>query len=687
LKIAETSVDSFATVSTLMEPTLRATAFSGDIDLVGRFNLFPSPTGTLDLIAAGALNALQPNGAATIPGLGRVTTWGTSTIDVSDADPAAVPGITSPFAYQSLVGAVPELLSQTEGLFLSAVDTLFNETGSTTGAAGVLQTKQALHAAGLLHANDTEPVHIYAGASNLSGLTLFSPKATRIVAGRDITDVAFYLQNLTPDDLSVIAAGRDLIAYDPNSPLRSAAQSASNVLSPGSTRGLAGDIQISGPGTVEVLAGRNLDLGVGPNNPDGTAVGLTTIGNGRNPYLPFDGANIIAGAGIGVASSLANSQMDFAAFESQFLDPNSAPDQSARYLPDLGKLLGLTNASNSDVWAAFKKLPVEQRDTFALQVFYLVLRDAGRDRNDPSSPNFGNFNNGFAAIAALFPDSVKWTGDISLTSREIKTVNGGDITLFAPGGQVTVGLALTSNQAVDQGILTEHGGNISIFANNSVNVGTSRIFTLRGGNEIIWSSVGNIAAGSSSKTVQSAPPTRVLIDPQTADVKTDLAGLATGGGIGVLETVSGVPPADIDLIAPAGIIDAGDAGIRVSGNLNLAAVQIINAGNITVGGASVGVPTVAAPNIGSLTSASNTTAATSNAAQQLAGQNNGPAPQEDVPSIIDVEVLGYGGSDDDDSEQKKKKKQNQGLLHDRTEHVASTESTPFLVSKLAAKDQ
>jgi len=620
--------------------------------------LFPSPTGTIDLLAAGSLNALQPNGGTTAIGLGRVTSWSTSTLNLSDANPAAVAGISSPFAYQSLVGPDAIQLANTQGAFLAPIDIFFNETGSTTGAAGVLQTKQALHAAGLLHVNDTEPVHVYAGTGNLSGLTLFSPKPTRIIAGRDITDIAFYLQNLSPDDITVVSAGRDLVAYDPNSPLRTAAQTGANILSPG-VKPLAGDIQINGPGTIEVFAGRNLDLGVGPNNADGTAVGLTSIGDGRNPYLPFGGADIIAGAGIGIASGLSNSQLDFKSFESQFLDPNSAPEQSARYLPDLGKLLGLTDASNSDTWAAFKKLPKEVQDTLALQIFYFVLRDAGRDRNDPSSPNFRNFDNGFAAIAALFPDNVKWHGDISLTSREIKTKNGGDITLFAPGGQVTVGLALTGNQPVDQGILTEHGGNISILAHGSVNVGTSRIFTLRGGNEIIWSSVGNIAAGSSSKTVQSAPPTRVLIDPQTSDVKTDLAGLATGGGIGVLETVSGVPPADVDLIAPAGVIDAGDAGIRVSGNLNLAAVEIINATNIQVGGASVGVPTVAAPNIGGLTNASNTAAASSSAAQQLAAQNTGPAPQEEVPSIIDVEVLGYGGGDNDNEEQRRRKKPDQ----------------------------
>jgi hypothetical protein len=220
---------------------------------------------------------------------------------------------------------------------------------------------------------------------------------------------------------------------------------------------------------------------------------------------------------------------------------------------------------------------------------------------------------------------------------------------------LSVGLNVNDNQALDQGILTEHGGNISIFTKNNVNVGTSRIFTLRGGNEIIWSSAGDIAAGASSKTVQTAPPTRVLIDPQSADVQTDLAGLATGGGIGVLESVAGVPPSDVDLIAPTGVIDAGDAGIRVSGNLNLAAVQIINAGNISVGGASVGVPTVAAPNIGNLTAASNTVAVSSNAAQQLAGQN-APTTQEEVPSIIDVEVLGYGGSDEDEEERRRRKK-------------------------------
>jgi filamentous hemagglutinin len=278
-----------------------------------------------------------------------------------------------------------------------------------------------------------------------------------------------------------------------------------------------------------------------------------------------------------------------------------------------------------------------------LQIFYLVLRDSGRDHSVPTAAGYRNYNAGYAAIAALFPEPAA-AGNISLTSREIKTASGGNISLFAPAGGLTVGFNVAGSQAVDQGILTEDGGNISIFTRDSVVVGTSRIFTLRGGNEIIWSSAGNIAAGASSKTVQSAPPTRVLVDPQSGDVKTDLAGLATGGGIGVLETVKGVPPGDVDLIAPVGSIDAGDAGIRVSGNLNISAVTVLNSSNVQVGGTSVGTPAAVTTSLaGAITAASSSAAAGASAADQVARQAQPPEAPPETPSIITVEVLGYGG--------------------------------------------
>jgi filamentous hemagglutinin len=105
---------------------------------------------------------------------------------------------------------------------------------------------------------------------------------------------------------------------------------------------------------------------------------------------------------------------------------------------------------------------------------------------------------------------------------------------------------------------------------------------------------------------------------------------------------------DVDLIAPEGTVNAGDAGIRASGNLNIAAVQVLNAGNISVGGKSAGVPTTSAPNLGSIAAASSAAGAASNEATEVAQQNQPTPTSEDLPSLVTVEVLGYGGSDSDD---------------------------------------
>ena len=645
LRLLETDITPFYPVAGLLPGTLRATAFSGDLNLVGGLTLSPSPSGALDLAAAKSVNGVQVNGVNTTTN-SRV--WGASQVNLSDADPRRIPGPASPLALAAAAAATPTV---TPPDVLEAVNALFNESGSTVGLFGVVQTKQALHAAGPLHAGDPLPLHVYAKSGDVSGLTLFSGKASRIIAGRDISDISLYLQNTRPGDVSVVAAGRDLVAFNPNSPLRLGAQVEGNELiqssvttpGPGGGTPNAGDIQISGPGALEVTAGRNFDLGVGPTVGDGTAIGITSVGNARNPNLPFAGADIVAGAGLGAAAGLESGAMDFGQFERAFLDPATAGVNAARYLPIVATALNLGRTVDLQTWQQFTRLPSDQRRLVALEVFYRVLRDAGRDHGDPASPGYRNYGAGFAAIAALFPGS-KWRGDFSLTSREIKTTSGGDIRMFAPGGQLTVGFDVAGSQPVDQGVLTESGGDITIFTHGSVVVGTSRIFTLRGGDEVIWSSTGNIAAGASSKTVQSAPPTRVLVDPQSGDVKTDLAGLATGGGIGVLATVAGVPPGDVDLVAPVGTIDAGDAGIRVSGNLNISALQVVNAANIQVSGASVGTPTVAAPALGGLLSATATTGASSSAAQELAKQTRAAAQSEAPPSLITVEVLGYGGS-------------------------------------------
>ena len=638
LRLAEASVTPFATAASLLPPTLKATAYSGDINLVGNLTLAPAAAGTLDLLANGALNGVQANGVTTLNG-SSVRVWGSSTVNLSDANPALLFSTTTPFAYQSLVGTTPSA-NTTESDFLSSLDALFAETGSTNGS---LQTKQGLHTPGTLHAGDADPLRLYAGTGDISGLTLYSAKPALITAGQDLRDIAFYIQNTSALSVSMVGSGRDIIAYDANSPLLVEARSTGNALNGGNGQ-QSGDIQISGPGTLEILAGRNLDLGIGAGNANGTGTGITSIGNARNPYLDFNGAAITAAAGVGDSFAAAG-HPDFSSFITQYV---KAGDGTAHLTE-----LGYTQAS-------FEALDAEHKDLVALQVFYLVLRDAGRDHSNPAKPGYKNYNSGTAAIATLFPGS-GWNGNISTQNRDIRTKNGGDISLLAPGGGLSLVSTTSGNSLAPPGIITEAGGRISIFTKDNVSLGIARIFTLRGGDEIIWSSVGNIAAGSSSKTVQSAPPTRVLIDPQSADVKTDLAGLATGGGIGVLASVAGVAPGNIDLIAPVGTIDAGDAGIRVSGNLNISAAVVVNASNISAGGTSTGTApsSVSAPSVSSISAASTTAAATNAAAESAAKQQEQPppAPAPEPLSIITVEVIGYGGGAEGDEEQDEKRDQ------------------------------
>ena len=155
--------------------------------------------------------------------------------------------------------------------------------------------------------------------------------------------------------------------------------------------------------------------------------------------------------------------------------------------------------------------------------------------------------------------------------------------------------------------------------------------------------IANIDAGKGSKTELVAPPQSFLIDDATADIGLDPAAVATGNGIATLPAVKGAPPSDIDLIAPDGTVNASDAGIRVSGNFSVAALHVVTNGNVTVAGTSVGVPTVVAPNIGGLTAPQTQLEPPRTRVNRSPIKPQPRHSNKELPSLITVEVLGYGG--------------------------------------------
>jgi hypothetical protein len=131
--------------------------------------------------------------------------------------------------------------------------------------------------------------------------------------------------------------------------------------------------------------------------------------------------------------------------------------------------------------------------------------------------------------------------------------------------------------------------------------------------------------------------------------------LVTGAGIGALVTLPGQDPSksNVTLVAPHGTVDAGSAGIRVSGSLNIVAFQILNAFNIQVQGTTTGLPVQATTNIGALTSANNA----AGAAQANVAPAHAATGANDTPSLITVEVIGYGGGDAESDDERKRRQQ------------------------------
>ncbi len=637
-------------VDNFYPPSLSVVAQNGDIDINRNNNieLAPAANGTIDMLAGGS-----------IYGAG-------SLIAVSGADPSLEPTPFNPViqVFDPQTGAPITQTSSVSGsdLIYFGYDT---PSGTTT-----------------LHPDGQAPALILAG-TDIVGLTIgsYTPATTGVAAAPPL-----YVAALPFD----IEAGRDIVAFGSygrtqgTSEVTSQQGAPSLFLNLGAndfttiTAGrdiLESSADIAGPGTLIVQAGRNIYQAA-----DGS---LESLG----PVINVNAANRDGGAGITVIAGAGANGPDYAGFADLYLNPAStlpladaadilAENDLALY-DYLKSNFGYTGTL-AGAYAAFQQRAPNERNAFLLSIYYAMLNQSGLEFNNPSSVRYKSYALGRNAVTTLFPSTlngqpVTYSGDLTLFSSLIttgpeitatSTANsgihtdfGGAIQILTPGGQTIVGVSGVSpeeGQTDDQGIagvITQGSGAINIYALSNVLLGESRVLTTFGGDILIWSAEGNINAGIGNKTGINVPPVEILYD-NYGNIVLSPTVPTTGAGIGTLNPIPQVAAGNIDLVAPLGTVDAGEAGIRVSGNLNIAAAHVENTANIQVQGSSSGVPTAPSVNVGALTTAGNSAGAAA-AAAQSSGKTSAASA---LPSIWLVEILGYGSQGSTPEPPQKKRK-------------------------------
>lgn len=441
----------------------------------------------------------------------------------------------------------------------------------------------------LLHRGDTVPIVISAGENVETGgdivnIGLRLPKMALITAGGDIRFIRYVGQNTDTDNVSVIRAEDDII-------VESSLDAVNNF-----------GIEHGGPGSLLVQAGNRLDLG--------TSEGIRTYGSEKNVSLGAKGSDLIVVAGYQKYLSMEQ----LAAFFSQL----------KVYGEDYSQALAAGNTSEA------QGLVDEVRE--------LLIH-----------PTLGP--------APTASERISGKGDIDMVESLIRTSGGADNIYIIAGGDANVGRSSigAAEENSDTGIATTAGGDISIYLTGDLNVNESRVMTFGGGDILAWSDQGNINAGRGSRTAISRPPLKIQEDPVTHELSLIFSPPAVGSGVraltydpdGVAGPKEAPPIGDIYLIAPSGVIDAGEAGIA-GGRVILGATEVLNGQNVSFSFGSVGVP-AASDSAGSLGGLSGMSSM--NEASSLMEQVSGFGPREEmsptqvvdsfIEKWIDVEVIGF----------------------------------------------
>jgi filamentous hemagglutinin family protein len=655
----------------ILPATVDLQALDGSLNILGAGALYPSATGNLNLLANDNVNFSQQ-----VYTLGVGIQGGGTNFGLIDASADVLPSPLQPAGNTQAAKSFQQLWA-------------YGYIDADALAAGF---GSLLHTATPLHADDTQPAKIYAlngdindgidspSGFNVRSLKISPAKQALVYAGHNIVDLYFAGQHVRDADVTRIAAGNDIL----DTPL---SQTNLQTAKDPQAYQLAPILMLGGPGSFLVEAGRNIGPLANQTELAGnfavqsgaTGTGIDSVGNLLNPYLPHAGSDINVLFGVGPG-------MDTQAFLAAYVDGAGADTGVDSLMPDLvafmerrvaGQAVDTGYAQdNVSVTLApeqarqlFAQQPDYVQRQFVEQALFKILAAVGSDYNNSSSAYYGKYARGYAAIGTLFPSSLGYTsngsgqgglngaaktvdtGDLDIRSSTIQTQQGGNITIVGPGGQALIGSASAPPVITDangnviagpnsMGVLSMEKGDINIFTDRSVLLAQSRIFTEQGGNLVMWSSNGDINAGQGAKTTAEIPPPSYLcsIDDWC---RIDARGQVSGAGIATLQTIPGAAAGNVYLIAPRGTVDAGDAGIRVSGNLIVAAAQVANADNIQVQGEKIGVPVAASVNIGALNAASAAANAVTKAVDDVSRQQQDDARNK-MPSVISVQVLGFG---------------------------------------------
>jgi filamentous hemagglutinin family protein len=637
----------------------RITALNGSVDIAGPLAIMPARQAELRILADRDIRLVDRNA----PFL-TISPYPYTRIMMSRATPEMIPTPLRPYAYVDM----NLIIANDQG----------GPAASVWYNAGIYEKylKSVSNPDRLPMADDHEPSRFYARNGSIIGETGLGEAGYKVTtneqtwfrAGTNIRGFSYSLRNNHSTDVSLLEAGNDII---------------------GAVGRYAGSIRIEGPGSLMLAAGRDIFGGTGKDGFNfATSISIRSEGNRRwdgnnRPVLMSDINGLPEeGASVTLMAGLNGKQPAYADFSAAYLDPANVaamPDYLRTTLNDgtVVPLYLIDHMKKDDTgqirtarrglvsfmeeitgealaplhaWERFQALPQLTQQIFLRRVYMQELRDAGRDQLEPGQnglPLNGGYNRGYAAITTLFPGD-GWKGDIVSGSLTIRTMGGGDIETLTPGGGLQVA-ALSTDVPAGAGLVTLSSGHINIFAKEDVIVNRSRILTFvpevtrRGSDMIIWSTVGDVDAGRGAKTL------RV---PSAPDIVTDEDGVTrilervdmSGSGIGT------IGDGDVTLVAPRGTVNFGDAGVRVARDFYVAADRVLNATNIDLGGAAKGLPPVP-KEVPAIARTENDNKAATDAAKTSSQTTTSQAP-----SVIIVEVLGYGGGDSETDRQREEER-------------------------------